>query len=296
MLKVSTIINYCSNDYRFIKPVIDSALEFSKQVIVPVCSSFFDGSPEDRYILNKTYKESPNAKFVEFPVIMKYREKYGPHYPPNISRWVGFQEIDKNVDAILFLDSDELVESRMFLEWLNTPGLEKYNGYRFLTHWYFRDTTIRRKMFGRTIVMVKTSMIKNSTLFTRKERLGLLSVGNTLGRILYSNGEPMFHHFSWVRTKNEMLKKVKTWSHCNDRNWTAIVEKEFSREFNGREFVRGQPCEFVDSPIKLTIPMSEENPHYNGKVKRYKGKNVRYLKIEKFSKELSNAFSRKDRI
>jgi hypothetical protein len=288
MLKISTIINYCSNDYRFIKPVIDNALKVSQQVVVPVCSSFFDGSPENRYILNKTYKESPEAEFIEFPFVSKYRQKYGPHFPPNVSRWVGFKYIKKDVDAILFLDSDELVDYERFNNWLNTPNLKKYDCFRFITYWYFRDITIRRKMFGRTIVMIKTPTITDSRIFTRKERLGLLQENN-LGRIMHSDGEPMFHHFSWVRTKKEMLKKVKTWSHCNDRQWDKFVEAEFSREFNGREFVRGQQCEFVDPPIKLTIPMTEENPTINKKVKRFKGKNVRYLNELNFTKELTNA-------
>jgi len=296
MLRISTIINYCSNDYRFIKPVIDSASEFSQQVIVPVCNSFFDGSPEDRFILNKTYKESPNATFIEFPFIMKYKQKYGTHIPPDISRWAGVQTVKKDVDAILFLDSDELVDSNRFKSWLSTPGLDRYNGYRFLTYWYFRDINIRRKMFGRTIVMVKTSKITDSTLLTRKERLGLLRIGNTLGRILAPDGEPMFHHFSWVRTKKEMLKKVKTWSHCNDRDWTTIVENEFSRDFNGKEFVKGQPCEYVDPPIKLTIPMNKENPISKKDIESYKGKNVIYLKSGEFSKKLSNAFKNREEI
>lgn len=150
-------------------------------------------------------------------------------------------------------------------------------------------------MFGRTIVMIKTSKITNSTLLTRKERLGLLRIGNTLGRILAPDGEPMFHHFSWVRTKKEMLKKVKTWSHCNDRNWEKIVNKEFSRSFNGKEFVKGQPCEYVEPPIKLTIPMNKENPISKNDIEPYKGKNVKYLKLGGFSKNLSNAFrDRKD--
>jgi|GEM_PF-775725 len=292
MFKISTIINYCSNDYRFIKPVIDQALEFSKQVIVPVCDSFFDGSAENRYVLNKTYKDNPRAIFIEYPFMMKYRQKYGPNIPHNISRWVGFQYLDKDVNAVLFLDSDELVEGDKFKHWLTTTGLEEYDAFRFLTQWYFRDIKYRRKMYGRTVVMAKTTSIINTKLFTKKERLGLLK-GNILGRIIGPNGEPMIHHFSWVRTKQEMLKKVRTWGHCGDRKWEDFVNKEFSRPFNGVEFVRGQPCEIVVPPIKLTIPMSKENPVINKKIKRYNADNIIYLERDKFSTNLSKAVEEK---
>ena len=54
----------------------------------------------------------------------------------------------------------------------------------------------------------------------------------------------MFHHYSWVRTKEQLLRKVASWGHNWERNWTEEVEKEFSRPFNGVDFVHGY--EFVE--------------------------------------------------
>ena len=51
------------------------------------------------------------------------------------------------------------------------------------------------------------------------------------------NGKPMIHHYSWVRTKDEMLKKVLTWGHNKDRDWVKLIEEEFTRPFNGKCFV-----------------------------------------------------------
>jgi hypothetical protein len=36
-----------------------------------------------------------------------------------------------------------------------------------------------------------------------------------------------------------MLKKVRSWGHKEDRNWEDLVEKEFSQEFSGKDFVHG---------------------------------------------------------
>ena len=56
--KIATIINYCTTDYKFIGHCINEAKSFSDQVIVPVCDHFYDGTPEDRELLEKTYKEN----------------------------------------------------------------------------------------------------------------------------------------------------------------------------------------------------------------------------------------------
>ena len=55
---VTTIINYCTNDYRFIGHCIHEAKQFSEQIIVPVCDHFLDGTPENRELLDRTYEEN----------------------------------------------------------------------------------------------------------------------------------------------------------------------------------------------------------------------------------------------
>jgi len=65
-LKLSTIINYCSNDFRFIDHVIRSVLPFTDQVIVPICDHFYDGEPENKQKLLTTYLKNPAVRFVEF--------------------------------------------------------------------------------------------------------------------------------------------------------------------------------------------------------------------------------------
>jgi hypothetical protein len=40
-----------------------------------------------------------------------------------------------------------------------------------------------------------------------------------------------------------MLKKVSTWAHKTDKNWNALIEEEFSREFNGTDFVHNYKYE-----------------------------------------------------
>ena len=61
----------------------------------------------------------------------------------------------------------------------------------------------------------------------------------------------MVHHYSWVRSKKEMLKKVLSWGHKTDRNWKALVEKEFEKEKVNKDFIHGYEYEDVKSFIEL---------------------------------------------
>jgi hypothetical protein len=63
-----------------------------------------------------------------------------------------------------------------------------------------------------------------------------------------SKDTPLFHHYSWVRSQDEMLKKVRTWGHRNERDWEALVKEEFSRDFSGKDFVHGYSFETVPVP------------------------------------------------
>jgi hypothetical protein len=48
-----------------------------------------------------------------------------------------------------------------------------------------------------------------------------------------------------------MLRKVKNWSHKNDRNWDDLIEEEFSRDFNGKDFVHNYSYEIVENKFKI---------------------------------------------
>ncbi|MGC2594831.1 MAG: hypothetical protein WA347_00945, partial [Rhabdochlamydiaceae bacterium] len=55
---LGTIINFCSNDYPFLRHCIDGVKQVSAQIIIPVCDHFFDGKEEDRETLDQIYAEN----------------------------------------------------------------------------------------------------------------------------------------------------------------------------------------------------------------------------------------------
>jgi hypothetical protein len=55
-----------------------------------------------------------------------------------------------------------------------------------------------------------------------------------------------------------MLRKVTTWGHRNDRSdWVAKVEEEFSRAFNGTDFVNGLEYIMVPDYFGLQVAIRD---------------------------------------
>ena len=243
-MKITTIINYCTNDYRFIKDCIDNVRSFSDEIIVPVSDCFFDGTPENRELLDKTYKENPNVNFIEY----EWTEGNEPRYWHNMSRWIGLQNC--STEWILFLDADEVVEEKRFTEWLSQNKDVDTPIYEFSTYWYFRDITNRATTTEHAGLLVRKDIINQDLIFHDHERWSFMYTHyNKKFMENGLDGKPMIHHYSWVRTYDEMLKKVKHWGHTKDKDWTSLVHKEFKKDFDGTDFVHNYQYEKVEGYI-----------------------------------------------
>jgi len=235
---IATVINYCTNEYRFIQKCIDNVSIFSSQVMVVVCSSFFNGEPENRYLLNKTYAENPGASFIEFQYDKDLFERNGTHFPHNLARWFGYKYLKNDIEYVLFLDADEIVVGDLFKRWLDQYIYKNLEAMTFRSYWYFRMPFYRARQTETLGVLIRRNSITKTKMFHRSERNAMLQAPS--GSLIFPcEGEPFLHHFSWVRTKKEMLKKVLSWGHRHDKNWTALVEEEFASPFSGKDFVHG---------------------------------------------------------
>jgi hypothetical protein len=65
-LKIETVINYCTNEYRFIHRSVSSVVGVSAQVLIPVADHFFDGTPEDSELLVRTRRENLGATLIPY--------------------------------------------------------------------------------------------------------------------------------------------------------------------------------------------------------------------------------------
>jgi hypothetical protein len=227
--KISTVINYCTNDYKFLKPCIQSVLPFSQEVIFSYCDCFFDGQEENIPLINKSIEENPEAQSIGFPYY-KVRDlgEYG--FMHNYNRAMGWQALSKPVDWILFIDCDEIADPCFYL-WLKHATFN-HESYRINSYWYFRETYWQAIQHEDSAVLTQNKDFTfDSIVKSSGERFGLMHTDRIHGQndLL---GSPMFHHYSWVGNEQRLLRKVKAWGHTSNRDWTSMIHEEFKRDFN----------------------------------------------------------------
>jgi hypothetical protein len=238
-MKISIVLMYCSNDFRWIKACVEQASKIAEEIVIPVCDHFFDGTPENREVLDKTYEmlsSNPKVKIIEY----EYSPGRETSYWDLMSRVIGKENTNPENDWIMYLESDEIIESDKFIEWINTGEYKNYESMKFDNYFYFRESIYQadQTKYEDSVVLVKRKYANINPLLkiAREQCHEYLNV-NKKRNIRGLDGKPMIHHFSWVRTKEQMLRKVKSWFHNKDMDWVSLVEKEFSQEFSGVDFI-----------------------------------------------------------
>lgn len=166
----------------------------------------------------------------------------------------------------LFIDSDEILDAAAFAAFVASGEMQRSPAMKLANYWYWREPILRAKCyFEDSAVLIRGSAFiddndgSSSALFSNHGRHGLIttaiSKGLTTSRAVRGlNGRPMLHHYSWVRTKADMLKKVSVWGHRSDRSdWKELVEKEFSGPFSGTDFLKGLSFEKVKNRFNIHL-------------------------------------------
>ena len=257
MNSVTTIVNYCSNDYQYLKKVVDSVLDFSEEVLVPVCDHFFDGKEENKGLLEKTFSEV-DAKFLLWrfdPIIAKSAPI---RYWNNLARKVAFDNRSIDTDFLLFLDADEIVDTDRFTEFFDSSICNAVDAMLLGQYFYFREPIYRAKTWEDIALLVRTSCVTEESIMqdagnlTERHAIWARSPRRA-NLILGLDNKPMVHHYSWARTYKQMLRKVQSWSHSEDRDWETMVHEEFSRPFNGTDFVHGYKYDIVGNQFDIKL-------------------------------------------
>ncbi len=288
---ISTIVNFCSNESRFIQATLEQAQLFSQQVIVPVCDHFFDGTPENRPLLEQIYAAFPSCLFVEYPYLpqkipKKMWKKVAPaHFWHSLSRLVGFSCLDEDVESVLFLDADEVPDGRRFFEWLECSDYRHHTALKLANYWYFREPSNQALRFEDSVVLAQKRALEFEILLHQDERDAIYNLlpGPKRRNVGGPDGAPMFHHYSWVRTKEEMLQKVSAWGHKGERDWPALVNEEFASPFRGTDFIHGYNYRSVKPCFDIKLEPSQFLSKGAPQVKRLSGEEMlRLIKLKNF--------------
>jgi hypothetical protein len=246
---ISSILQYSTMDLRFLEVNLTQLSKFSDEIIIPICDHFFNGQPENTELLEKSFEIA--SKFPKCSIYMFEWEGHQSNtgYYHNLSRAIG-TDIAKN-DWLLFVDADEIVDDG-FEYWFETIKNTNYI-YWLTCYWYFREPIYQATKTESAGLLIRKEDC-NWNLHVREERQQLFNhklINGDRISIVSKDNKPFIHHYSWYRTKEEMLKKVENWGHKNDTNWTALVEEEFSRPFNGTDFVHGYQYNIVENKFNL---------------------------------------------
>jgi hypothetical protein len=259
---IATIINFCTNDIRFLARAIEEAKSFSSTIIIPICDHFFDGKPENRPLLEQIYATWPECEFIEFAWDVK--ELYTPFLEPlqeeericlwhSTARYIACHFLKKEIEYLLFLDVDEIPEGKRFAEWLSQGEYRMYDALWFWSYRYRFSASERLLEEQYAPLLVRRTALEPSLVLNTKERFGILETIVGTHWLKGKEDRPFFHHYSWVRSKEECLQKVRTWGKRTQENW----EEKLEEAWNKGDFLEDVAFEKVDpyfDPLTVVIP------------------------------------------
>ena len=257
---LSSILQYSTIDIKFLDLSLQQLSKFSDEIIIPICSHLFDGEPESEELLTKSI-----AIMAKYPKAQPYMFQWqGPKentaYYHNMSRALGTECAQG--DWLFFVDADEIPDDNI-IDWL-PDALKKDYTYWLTCYWYWREPIYRAKQVeGCGLLIKKSRCFWQLDVRPERQQFHHPAYNFQNGQYLPIHGNdnmPMMHHFSWYRTKDEMLAKVKNWAHAketdhftntNGKNWTQLIEEEFSRPFNGKDFMHNYQYDIVENKFNI---------------------------------------------
>lgn len=259
------VVNFCSNEKQFLHALLEQYTQITKHIAVCYGSHMFDGTPEDDiedFLRYFKYKY-PFVRFIRYDVNISRTDLKGVVNRPtaywcNLARWLGFQYLTPEVDWVLFIDADEIVEADKMKSWLTATSLDPHFIYKLANYWYFKSVHNQATTLEDSILLVHRHYITESTVFHDDERDGIIkmSMAPQKRMVLGLDDTPMFHHFSWVRGRKGLTKKLTTWAHRDDIfknvNVQALIDHIYKND-DVNDIIHQYDYKTVDNMFSISI-------------------------------------------
>jgi len=252
-INFSTVIHFSSLDAIFMDHCIAGVIPASNKIAIVSYDKLFNGediSDTVKKVISRNKNEKIASKIMPLP---ENKGTANNRYYHNLLRLKGWELVADTADYTLFIDGDEVADPELLLNWKSNYKT-KAHSIRLPCYFYFREPIYRSTTLEYTPLMVNNKKFKEI-----HEKNPDYLIHNNKERNAY-NFKPkeiikdvFFHHYSWVRNKQDMLKKVKNWGHRTQRDWTKLVEEEFTHDFNGTDFVHGYQYETVENKFNISV-------------------------------------------
>lgn len=280
---VETCVSACRLEKPFLRRLLDECLQFSSKVVVSYCDTLYSGEPEDVSYFERLaheygeYQEhqdsEPRCIFVKYS-IKQYLPETSTNACHNAARKAALSALDEarsrenvpHLDTarrwILFLDADEIPDGNVFRAWLGAHSGDlrhSQDAFKLGNYWYFLMPTLRADATEDSVLMLRRDHITEDGLNDNRERDGILRRcrAQRVRRMVTGPDGPMFHHYSWVRSRDDLLTKVTAWGHRADRPWSVLLERAWKEIDSGRQlqrdFVHGYRLTCVENRHELEL-------------------------------------------
>lgn len=264
---IGCVIISNSDDFHFLDANLKQIHTLFHHIVIAIGTKLWNGEPENPQKIDDFIKATSatytNVTFQKYNV----PEDKIPFMENNVrptmyweahARWVSLKTLDASCDYVMFLDSDEVIDGTAFGAWIESGLYRAYDAMKLANYWYWRDICYRAKEYLEdSVVFIKRSTFNPLTLFSNVGRQGVFDACKSEKKcrvVKGCNDAVMVHHFSWVRDKEAMLRKVKNWGHRDDpQDWVGLVEREFSAPFTGKDFLAGHTYETVPDMFAISF-------------------------------------------
>lgn len=275
--RVAVVVSTSSTEAAFLKSLVEQATKFASTIVIAVGDCRFGGdyAPEPRDWLQQVLRGAVMPQ--EGVRVASFSVSPDTHNPlslrpgafwHNVSRIVGTREALNTLGAadwVLYLDGDEIPDGDACQAFFSSEAWAARHPdrvHRLVNHWYFMDPCFQSTQNENSAILVPVGMLQkgdDETLlnaFMRDyERDELYAMVPGDHAIYGLDGKPLIHHFSWARTKQDILRKVKSWGHSADRDWEDLIEEHWDKPFE-TDFVHGY--RYVKVPDRFGIKDAQQ--------------------------------------
>lgn len=244
---IEAVILYSTNDNRFFNTCIGNLIQCDIRCHVVTYSHMWNGDIENKDLLSQSISAFSDNELISVYSI-DWQPGQSPWYWEALGRYLATNNVSDTSEYVLYIDIDEIINVDEFNRWVDSGEYKNQDCIKLAGYWYWREPIYQSGPEYNT-VMTRASIAKQLHL----EPGGREIYFRCSPKQYYTDiNNPIIDHYSWVRTKEQMLNKVSNWGHAGDRgDWRSLVEEEFSRPFNGKTFINDYAFKIVKNKYNL---------------------------------------------